>query len=557
MVHGRADTVGFWSRVCTGNPIDKKLAALLLLAGCVCWLNGCAAGVTASAKQTPAQATFQLSSTSVSFGNVTVGRAASQTVSVVNSGNLALNITKVAVSNTQFAVSGITTPAALGVGQTISFTVAVNAGAAGTVTGTLTVTGDSGSSPAAATLTAAAVAAGQPQLSVGQSAIDFGSVAVGSKGTANLVLTNAGNANLTVSSITVAGTGFTISGIGATQTISAGQSAQGTVTFTPVAAGSASGSVTIVSNDPTNPTLRLSLSGTGSLASKPSLSVTPSSASFGNVTVGVPSTQAFQLKNSGTGTLSITQVDVTGSGFRSSSLSMPISLGTGQASSFNVEFAPSTAGAVTGSVSIVSDASTSPVAIALTGTGVAVTRTLSFNPTSLTFGSVNTGSSASLPVTVTNPGNGSVQISGITESGAGFALSGAGTPVTLNPNQSLTFNVSFNPSAAGAENASVTVTSNASGSPVTISLSGTGVQAASHGVVLNWIASSTTVTGYNVYRSTTNGSNYTKINGSLVSSLNYTDSAVENGTTYYYVTTAVDGSGNESGYSNQASAAIP
>ena len=38
---------------------------------------------------------------------------------------------------------------------------------------------------------------------------------------------------------------------------------------------------------------------------------------------------------------------------------------------------------------------------------------------------------------------------------------------------------------------------------------------------------------------------------------NYTDSTVQNGNTYYYVTTAVDGSGNESSYSNQASAVIP
>jgi fibronectin type 3 domain-containing protein len=60
-----------------------------------------------------------------------------------------------------------------------------------------------------------------------------------------------------------------------------------------------------------------------------------------------------------------------------------------------------------------------------------------------------------------------------------------------------------------------------------------------------------------VYRSTTSGSNYTKVNGSLVSTVNYTDSTVQNGTTYYYVTTAVDASGNESTYSNQASAAIP
>ncbi len=60
-----------------------------------------------------------------------------------------------------------------------------------------------------------------------------------------------------------------------------------------------------------------------------------------------------------------------------------------------------------------------------------------------------------------------------------------------------------------------------------------------------------------MYRSTTSGGGYTKLNGSLVSLVNYTDSTVANGTIYYYVTTAVDGSGLESINSNEASAVIP
>jgi len=65
------------------------------------------------------------------------------------------------------------------------------------------------------------------------------------------------------------------------------------------------------------------------------------------------------------------------------------------------------------------------------------------------------------------------------------------------------------------------------------------------------------VAGYNVYRSTVSGSGYVKLNGSLISGLAYSDSNVQNATTYYYVTTAVDSAGTESAYSNQVSAAIP
>jgi len=76
-------------------------------------------------------------------------------------------------------------------------------------------------------------------------------------------------------------------------------------------------------------------------------------------------------------------------------------------------------------------------------------------------------------------------------------------------------------------------------------------------VTLSWTASTSTVSGYNVYRSTTSGSGYARINSGVVGSVTYSDTTVQNGSTYYYVTTAVDSSGDESSYSNQATAVIP
>ncbi|MFC2059965.1 hypothetical protein ACFLTZ_02575 [Chloroflexota bacterium] len=60
--------------------------------------------------------------------------------------------------------------------------------------------------------------------------------------------------------------------------------------------------------------------------------------------------------------------------------------------------------------------------------------------------------------------------------------------------------------------------------------------------------------GYNVYRSLTSGSGYSKINGSLLSTSNYTDTGLTGGETYYYVVTAVDTLANEGGYSSEANA---
>jgi fibronectin type 3 domain-containing protein len=130
-------------------------------------------------------------------------------------------------------------------------------------------------------------------------------------------------------------------------------------------------------------------------------------------------------------------------------------------------------------------------------------------------------------------------------------------PVTLAAGQSDSFAVQYSPTGSETDSGSVSITSNANGSPAAISISGTGVAQAQHNVQLSWSDSDSTVVGYNVYRSTTSGSGYVLVNGSLVGPEAYADTAVQSGTTYYYVTTSVDGSGNESAYSNEASALIP
>jgi|GEM_PF-2006609 len=70
---------------------------------------------------------------------------------------------------------------------------------------------------------------------------------------------------------------------------------------------------------------------------------------------------------------------------------------------------------------------------------------------------------------------------------------------------------------------------------------------------LNWNDNSEIdMNGYNVYRSTTQGSAYVKLNSSLLTSSDYLDNGLTNGITYYYVVTAVDDANNESGYSSEA-----
>ncbi len=288
----------------------------------------------------------------------------------------------------------------------------------------------------------------------------------------------------------------------------------------------------------------------------PAIQVSPNPISFGNAVINTTTSQALIIKNTGTASLSITQINVTGATFTASGYTLPLSVSAGQQTTITVAFQPTSVSTFSGSISIVSNAPTSPTSVNLSGSGVAAVLTLGINPTSLSFGNVVTGtSSATQNVTITNTGNSNVTISQISVAGAGYTVTGGTTPITLTPSQNLVLGLQFSPTATGSVAGTISIVSNATGSPATVTLSGTGV--VQHTVSLSWIASTSTVAGYNVYRSTTSGSGYVKINSSLVTGLTYTDSTVISGTTYFYVTTAADSSGNESAFSNQATAVIP
>jgi Abnormal spindle-like microcephaly-assoc'd, ASPM-SPD-2-Hydin len=177
------------------------------------------------------------------------------------------------------------------------------------------------------------------------------------------------------------------------------------------------------------------------------------------------------------------------------------------------------------------------------------------NPLNLNFGNVNVGSTASRTVTVTDTGNSNVVISQAALTGANLSLSG-GSAVTLSPSQSISLTVQYSPTTAAATAGSLAIVSNVNGAPVAIPISGNGVTQAQHTVLLSWNASNS-ATGYNVYRSAASGSGYSRMNSGLDGALSYSDASVQNGQAYFYVTTAVDASGQESAYSSEVSVLVP
>jgi hypothetical protein len=187
------------------------------------------------------------------------------------------------------------------------------------------------------------------------------------------------------------------------------------------------------------------------------------------------------------------------------------------------------------------------------------TAQLSANPASVNFGSVNVGSGVSQPISLTNSGTATLTVSNVSIAGAGFNASGVSSGVVIAPGQSATLNVSFTPAATGSVNGSVTIPSNASNSPLSIGLSGTGVQPSSptYSVLLTWLPSTSTgVTGYYVYRAVGAGS-YTQLTTTPVTATTYTDTTVQAGQSYNYAVTSLGPNNTQSAYSNIAFAAIP
>jgi hypothetical protein len=297
----------------------------------------------------------------------------------------------------------------------------------------------------------------------------------------------------------------------------------------------------------------------GRLVSEGTFSATPTSLAFGDVPVGTKDTRIIQLKNSTTANILISKIAATGSGFSVSGINTPTTLHAGSAVQFDVAFLPEASGTADGTMTV-TESSGSKLTVALSGTGEGSSRVLDVTPGSVSFGDVDVNETSTADVTLKNGGNSNISVTSVRSSGTGLSTTGVSANTTIEPGQSATVKAEYAPKAAGNLSGTITVASNASNGTVTVPVSGTAVTpppSGSSAVDLHWNASSSSsVTGYNVYRGSASGGPYTKLSSSPVSGTSYTDSTVTAGKEYFYVVTAVNADGS-SGYSNQASVTIP
>src|SRR6185437_7625178 len=309
------------------------------------------------------------------------------------------------------------------------------------------------------------------QLTAAPGNLSFASIQSGKTETLTETLTNSTGSSVTISKATVAGTGFTLTSPSFPVTVAANQSVGITVTYAPQTTGPASGTLAITSNAP-NSALSFALAGTATAVSTGTLSPQNVSLGFGSVQMGSTPTMSEVLTNTGNASVSITSAAATGAGYSLSGMSMPVTVAAGGTATFSVKLSPQTAGTASGNVAITSNASNASLNIPLSAT-VVTAGSLTSNPSSVSFGSVLTGSSTPSTVTLTNSGGSSITISAATVSGTGYSLSGMSVPATIAAGNTATFTVTLAPQNAGTATGSAVITSNASNGTLTIPLTAT------------------------------------------------------------------------------------
>ena len=299
----------------------------------------------------------RVSPSALYFGPQAVGTAsAPKIVQFTNNGQNPIKVYDVATSSSQFTFSGPALPITLGPGESLTGTVIFDPATAQAYNGELIYTFNTGwkeyaylngtgvGTPAAGSAVSPSITT-QPvsrTVTAGQTA----AFSVAATGTAPFTYQWYKN--------TTAISGATSSSYSTPATTTADSGALFNVVVT-----NSAGSVTS-----TSATLTVNAAPTSSLT------VNPSSLTFGSVTIGANSSIQTTVANSGTTSVTISNVSISGAGFGASGVSTGLILAPGQSAALSVSFTPSTTAGVTGSITITSNAANSPTAISLSGTGV-------------------------------------------------------------------------------------------------------------------------------------------------------------------------------------------
>jgi trimeric autotransporter adhesin len=462
--------------------------------------TGSPGSVSLSGSATAAAAAAASLTGSLAFGSVNVGTASTaQTATLSNTGNATLTLGTLATGSTEFTVTGGTCVAGGSVAAAGSCTVIIGftPSAAGARSANLVVTHSAASAQSSTALSGTGVAL-SPVIGVSPTTLSFSQTNATTSAAQTITVSNSGNAPLTISALTLGGaqaaeyqiaTGTTCSAGGS---VAANTSCLVKVVFTPTATGARSASLSITHNATGSPS-SVTLNGTGTATPQPAISLNAATLSFASQTLGSASAaQTVTVSNSGSAPLTFTGLTLTGTAAsdfaQTGTCTATGTLASGATCTVAFTFTPGAVGARSATLTLASNASNGSAVLSLAGTGAALpTPSAGLAPGSLAFGNQTTAVlSTARSVTLTNSGSGALALSGITAT-SGFGVThNCGSSVAAGA--SCTLAVTFTPAAAGAATGSVSVASNATGSPHTVSLTGTGVVASP---VLAWSPATT------------------------------------------------------------------
>lgn len=230
--------------------------------------------------------------------------------------------------------------------------------------------------------------------------------------------------------------------------------------FTPVSAGTRTGTLTVTDSDPSSPQV-VNLSGTGTVVSLTAIR------KFSPRVIGTSGKQPITLKNSGTSPLAISAVSTIGDFSQSNNCGT--TLQAGASCTITAVFSPTSSGFRYGSLTIAHNDPASPQTIPMVGVGLAE----SFVPASLAFGSQAVGTtSSSKTITMTNPGTAALVIADVAATGDFADTNSCGS--SLRPGSSCSITVTFTPTAKGSRTGTIVITDGDLNGPQTINLTGTG-----------------------------------------------------------------------------------
>jgi hypothetical protein len=417
--------------------------------------------------------TDTLSLTTLTFPGSIVGQlSTAQTVTLTNSGGVALTSIAIAVSGAFQQTNGCTT--ILPANSSCTISVQFDPTVVGSQTGTLTVSDATRTLPQTVVLSGVGIA--PPAFGVSPSSLSFAAQPLNqASAPQTLTVSNTGGAPL-------ANVGFQISGLSAGSfstgsttcgaTLANGGSCTVQVIFTPIASGGSTASLAISSSTSGVTAATVPLTGAGQALA--GLNVTPAQLLFPIVSPGQSSlSQTVSLTNNGGSTANSLTLTATPP-FSLVQNNCGATLAAGASCSTGVIFSPSVNGTYTGTLTIASPSLAASASVPLSGTG-GVPGSMQFQPSLLIFQQTGVGLlSGSSTVTITNPDSvislGSLALT-VT---AGFQLVSSTCPATLAPGANCTAVVAFAPASAGALNGSLNVTSSALPTGSFLALSGMG-----------------------------------------------------------------------------------